>query len=140
MFLPVEGWGGNYRACANCADGCEWRDTNVLVVCSGVLGLGGVEEVGIDEVAAVDGEVDYGAVNGPFIIDLAEVGVGVPRCGTTCGRLELDADLIGDQEGDGTLEDMRMMSRREWVCTFWAGGIVHVPAVARIGIDMKDFF
>lgn len=89
MFLPVEGRGEDYRAGADCADGCEWRDANVLVVCGWVLGLGGVEETGIDEVVAVHGEVDYGAVNGSFVTELAEVGVGVPRCGTTCGRVRV---------------------------------------------------
>lgn len=87
MFLPVEGWGGDYRAGANCADGREWRDANVLVVCGRVFGLSGVEETGTDEVVAIGREVDYGAVNGPFVTELAEVGVGVPRHGTTCGRV-----------------------------------------------------
>ena len=67
MFLPVEGRGGDYRAGANCADGCEWRDAYILVVCGRVFGLGGVEETGVDEVVAVHREVDYGAVNGPFV-------------------------------------------------------------------------
>ena len=93
MFLPVEGRRGDYRTGANRTDGCQWRDANVLVVCGGVFGLGGVEETGIDEVAAILGEVDYGAVNGPFVTELAEVGVGVPRCGTTCGRVRVGCGL-----------------------------------------------
>ena len=44
MFLPVEGRGGDDRAGAKCADRCERRDTNVLVVCGWVFGLGGVEQ------------------------------------------------------------------------------------------------
>ena len=89
MLLPDEGRGRDYRAGANCADGCEWCDTNVLVVCGWVTGLGGVKETGVDEVMAVFWKVDYGAVNGPFVTELAEVGVGVPRCGTTCGRVRV---------------------------------------------------
>lgn len=87
MFLPVKGRGGDDRAGANCADGCERRDADVLVVCGWVFGLGGGEETGIDEVVAVDGEVDYGAVDGPGGAELAEVGVGVPGCGAACGRV-----------------------------------------------------
>ncbi len=54
-------------------------------------------------------------------------GVAPPVVG-----LELDECLIGDWKVDSTLEDKRTMSRREWVCTFWAGGIVYIPAIARI--------
>lgn len=89
MFLPVEGRGGDYRAGAHRADGCEWRNANILVVCGRVFGLDWFEETGIDEVVAVLGKVDYGAVNGPFVTELAKVGVGVPRCGTTCGMVEV---------------------------------------------------
>ena len=53
--------------------------------------------------------------------------------------LELEECLIGDWKSDSTLKDIRTISRREWVCTFWAGGIVDVPAVARINITRKEF-
>ena len=59
MFLPVEGWGRNFRAGANCADGCEWRDATVLVVYGWVFGLIRVGETGIDEVVAVRGEANW---------------------------------------------------------------------------------
>ena len=140
MFLPVEGRGGDDSAGADYADGCEWRDSKVLIVFCWVFGLGVVEESGIDEVGAVDGEVDYGAIDRPCVTELAEVGVGVPRCGTACGRLELDEYLLGNWEGNSNLKEMGTMSRREWVFTFWAGSIVNVPAVACISINVKDFF
>ena len=89
MLLPDEGRGRDYRTGANCADGCEWCDADVLIVCGRVSGLSGVKETGVDEVVAVFREVDYGAVNAPFVTELAEVGVGVPRCGTTCGRVRI---------------------------------------------------
>ena len=44
------------------------------------------------------------------------------------------------RRGESTLEDMGPMSRCEWVCTLWAGGIVDIPAVAHIRINIKDFF
>ena len=55
-------------------------------------------------------------------------------------ELELDECLMGDWKGDSALEDIRPMSRCEWVCTFWTGGIVNIPAIARINIKMKEFF
>lgn len=89
MFLPIQGWEGGYRAGADCADGCERRNANVLVVCGWVFRLGGIEEIGVDEVVVVGGEVYYGAVDGPGGTELAEVGVGVPGCGTTSDRVRV---------------------------------------------------
>ena len=52
----------------------------------GVLGGGGGEETGIDEVVAVYWEVGYGAGDGLGGTELAEVGVGVSGGGAACGR------------------------------------------------------
>ena len=89
MLLPDKGWGRDYRTGANCADGCEWCDANALVICGWFLGLGRVQATGVDKVVAVLWEVDYRAVNTPFVTELAEVGVGVPWCGTSCGRVRV---------------------------------------------------
>ena len=61
-------------------------------------------------------------------------GVAPPVVG-----LELDELLIGGWKGDSTLEDIGTMSRREWVCTLWAGGIVNVPAIALINMEIMGF-
>ena len=50
-------------------------------------------------------------------------GVAPPVVG-----LELDECVISNKESNSTLEDIRTMSRREWVCSFWAGGIVNIPS------------
>ena len=56
-------------------------------------------------------------------------GVAPPVVG-----LEEGAWLMGDWKGESTLEDIGTMSGCEWVCTLWAGGIVNIPAIARIKI------
>ena len=58
MFLPVEGGRRDDGALADCADGGERCDANVLVIRAWVFGLAGVEQARPDEIVAVYWEVD----------------------------------------------------------------------------------
>lgn len=57
MFLLVEGGRRDDRVLADCADGGERCDANVLVIRAWLSGLAGVEQARPDEVVAVYWEV-----------------------------------------------------------------------------------
>lgn len=91
--FPLFGWGGEEYAWAG-GGGCEQFGDAV--------GLWAAHEAGVDVVVLVV-DLDHGAVDGPIVANLAEVGVGIPRAGAANEDVRA---LVGEDGRAGSVVDV----------------------------------